>query len=55
MNLQEILKAHKAWLETGQKEGRRANLEGMHLMNTNLEGVDLRRAHLERPISKTPI
>ena len=41
--LKEILEAHGKWLESGGKEGRRAELRA-----TDLSGVDLRNANLSR-------
>ncbi|MFQ5934087.1 MAG: pentapeptide repeat-containing protein [Dehalococcoidia bacterium] len=41
--LEEILQAHRKWLESGGREGRRAELRA-----TGLSGVDLRNANLSR-------
>ena len=48
--LQEILKQYKVWLETGEKEGKRADFDGMILIWTNLARTDLRRANLRNAI-----
>lgn len=45
--LQNILAEHKLWLETGVKQGARANLEGANLVGANLTGANLRGANLE--------
>jgi len=43
--LDEILKKHRAWLESDGKEGNRAILRGADLGSANLIGADLRRAN----------
>ncbi len=44
--LDEILQAHKKWLESDGKEGLRANLCGANLCDADLCGADLRGANL---------
>ena len=49
---QAILKNHKLWVESGCKQGNRANLlganlEGANLSRANLEGANLRGAYLK--------
>jgi hypothetical protein len=44
MNIQEVLKNHKIWVETGR--GERANLHGANLHGANLCGADLCWANL---------
>ena len=45
MNLKEILKKHKMWLN-GEEGGERANLKNANLSGVNLSGVDLSEADL---------
>ncbi len=45
-DLERILAAHKTWLETNGKEGKRASLEAADLRAFNLEKVDLSKADL---------
>ncbi len=50
--LKQILAAHKKWVETDGKEGRRAhlshaNIRGANLRDANLQGADLRFANLQ--------
>ena len=44
--LDEILHAHKKWLESGGEEGLRADLRGANLRGANLSYADLRGANL---------
>ncbi len=44
--LQEILAAHRKWVESEGKEGERANLSGAKLREANLSGAKLREANL---------
>ena len=44
--LAEILDLHRAWLESGFRDGRRASLAGARLRAVNLAGCDLRQADL---------
>ncbi len=44
--LQEILKKHEEWLESGYKKGERANLSGAKLSYINLSGANLSGAKL---------
>ena len=54
--LRKILNEHKRWIETNQREGSRANLQGANLQRAdlreanlqgaNLQGANLRRANL---------
>lgn len=44
--LNEILKKHKAWVESGGKEGERANFSRANLNRANLRKADLRGANL---------
>jgi hypothetical protein len=44
--LQEILAAHKTWLEPGEEKGKRANLREADLRGADLGGADLREADL---------
>ena len=44
--LTETLKAHKLWIESDGKEGRRANLTGANLREADLRAADLREADL---------
>jgi len=46
-SLAEILTNHAIWLETDQKHGERAVLEGADLARADLPGVDLRKAILD--------
>ena len=51
--LDQILAAHKLWLESSRKRGKRAdlqgvNLRGVHLQGANLYGVNLRGADLRK-------
>ena len=45
-NITEILVEHKKWLESGGKEGNRADLRGAGLRGADLRGADLRQADL---------
>ncbi len=50
--LQEILEAHRKWVESERKEGERAdlieaNLQKANLRRANLQGADLRGANLQ--------
>ncbi len=45
-NLQDILDAHKLWIETSGEKGERANLQRANLQRANLRGADLREADL---------
>lgn len=47
LNIQEVLKEHKTWLETGGKEGSRANLARANLDGASLDGANLYRANLD--------
>ena len=40
----DILRAHRQWLESGQKQGQRADFSGVHLDGIDLAGVDLSAA-----------
>jgi len=44
--LQEILEAHRKWVESGGKEGKRADLHGTNLRKENLFQANLQEAHL---------
>ena len=44
--LQEILAAHKTWIESAGEKGERADLSGANLRGANLRGANLRGAHL---------
>ena len=44
--LKDILEAHRLWLESGHKQGKRANLQGADLRGADLRGVYLRNANL---------
>lgn len=46
--LKQILEQHKLWLDTGGKEGKKANLSGAVLIKTNLAQVNLAQANLEQ-------
>ncbi len=46
--LQEILAAHRKWVESEGKEGERANLSRAKLREANLSGANLSRAYLPR-------
>ena len=45
--LSEIRRTHRKWLESGQKEGRRADLSNANLEEANLGGANLEEANLE--------
>ncbi|MFB3073763.1 MAG: pentapeptide repeat-containing protein [Candidatus Methylomirabilales bacterium] len=50
--LQKILEAHRKWVESEGKEGKkadlaRANLRGAHLFEANLQGASLNEANLQ--------
>ena len=44
--LKEILAQHQKWVETGEKEGTRADLSRANLQGAGLRGANLQRAHL---------
>jgi len=44
--LDEILKKHAEWIETGRARGKKANLAGADLRGVNLAGADLRAVDL---------
>jgi len=46
MNIDEILKKHKLWLD-GDEKGERADLQGANLRGANLRGASLQRADLQ--------
>ena len=46
MHLEEALKLHREWLETGGARGERADLSGMNLSGQDLSGVNLAKAWL---------
>ena len=46
MNIKKILDEHNLWLQTGGKEGARADLRGANLSGVNLNDADLRGANL---------
>jgi uncharacterized protein YjbI with pentapeptide repeats len=48
IDLAEILDQHKQWVESGGKNGARANLCGVNLAKADLTGVNLQGAHLHR-------
>ena len=45
--IKNILEQHKIWLESGGKEGTRADFEGANLECANLEGANLKNANLK--------
>ncbi len=45
--LDQILSAHKLWLESEGSEGKRADLKGADMRFANLKGIDLRFANLK--------
>jgi len=45
--LDRLMKLHREWLESGGKNGERANLEGAYLKGAYLKGANLEGAHLE--------
>ena len=52
LELDKILEQHKLWLDSGRKEGKRADLEGAnligaYLIGSNLEGADLEGSNLK--------
>jgi pentapeptide repeat protein len=53
--LEEILQQHELWVNSGGKEGNRAdlscaNLEGADLAGANLQGADLQKANLKKAV-----
>ena len=44
--LKAILEDHRLWVESGYKQGKRANLRGAYLRGANLRGTDLGGANL---------
>ena len=44
--LKDILDQHRLWLESGQKQGKRANLRGANLRDANLRDANLDGANL---------
>ncbi len=46
--LGKILEAHRKWVESEGKEGKRANLSGAILRGADLSEVDLREANLQK-------
>lgn len=47
MKLDDILQAHKLWLDTESEEGTMADLREANLRRANLSEADLRWANLE--------
>ena len=47
MNIEQILKDHKLWFESGGKEGARADLGGADLRGVDLSCADLRNANFK--------
>ena len=45
--LKAILEDHKLWIQSDYKQGKRANLQGVHLASANLQDVILRGANLQ--------
>jgi uncharacterized protein YjbI with pentapeptide repeats len=55
LKLEEILQQHELWVDSGGKEGARAdlscaNLEGADLAGANLQGADLQKANLKKAV-----
>ena len=46
--LNDILHAHRTWLETDGEDGQKADLSETRLANVDLPGTDLREANLHR-------
>jgi len=47
VNIKNILKSHKLWVNTNGMRGTRANLQGKNLSRANLQGADLQGADLQ--------
>ena len=46
MNIKEILKDHKEWIESNREKGKKADLSGANLSDANLTGANLFSANL---------
>jgi uncharacterized protein YjbI with pentapeptide repeats len=50
--IKQLLTAHRRYIETGRREGRRANLGGADLSSMDFSGFNLRRAKMDRAVLK---